>query len=316
MRVALGWGALVLVLVGSACVLARSGTASDGSGGGSSASSAGGGLAVSQVASSSTGTPTAEDCLNRSDDDGDGMVDCEDDDCADYVCLDGVPGAIAYVLVDQDSCPPTTSTRELRSCVGCACSGTMGTCGVSATSYDGVNCTGDTDTTTATGCWDSDNIQIGFRGSTAILTPGLCAETAAMAAAQDPGACVVDAGLCAAQICVHQELAEGLCALIDTDTPCPIGMVTTDLYESDGATCDCSCQKTEGCTIGNAEPSGVTDACDLAPLPGVAMDGNCKPVAPSDSFEIPVPVPNIQCAPGGVPTPPAQATPVRLCCPP
>jgi hypothetical protein len=61
--------------------------------------------------SSAGGGPPVEDCLNGLDDDGNGLVDCEDPACiADYECVDAIPpglGDFGYVgLYDGSDAPP------------------------------------------------------------------------------------------------------------------------------------------------------------------------------------------------------------------
>jgi hypothetical protein len=75
-----------------------------GGSGGSSSSSGDGGSNSSSSSSSSSGSMGSEDCLNGSDDDGDGNSDCADSDCnVDYECTAAPPTGWSITLVERGS---------------------------------------------------------------------------------------------------------------------------------------------------------------------------------------------------------------------
>lgn len=105
-----------------------------------------------------------EDCTNGSDDDGDGLVDCEDPDCAAYACVGSPPPAWSgpFALYDETSsqpipdCPPLFDgpgtldlgddpSAEPARCSPCTCTAPAEmTCAVTATIWgDSQSCGGD-----------------------------------------------------------------------------------------------------------------------------------------------------------------------------
>jgi hypothetical protein len=124
----------------ASCALDRLGTMADGDGASLPAPTAapGAGGTGASGAGSSTGGGSAESCTNGADDDGDGLVDCADDDCAaGFVCAPAPPAGwvgpgrlieAPFPAPAAPSCPdgalPARYTSEPAGpaeCTACAC---------------------------------------------------------------------------------------------------------------------------------------------------------------------------------------------------
>lgn len=123
-----------------------------GSGGADVGGTGGDGVGGSAAAGSGGSSDQSEDCLNGSDDDGDGAIDCADDDCAALVCVaevpDGWSGPVAFRDVENASandlvCPDSFSSLAFEAgaevsvageatCSDCACEVKQAQCEVIA----------------------------------------------------------------------------------------------------------------------------------------------------------------------------------------
>lgn len=124
---------LAIAVLVTACAEIEFGVGAGGSPAGG-ASAGGGGSAPT-----AGGVPTGEQCLNGDDDDADGLVDCEDDDCAAFTCLDIPAGWIGPVELRADDSPCegafSAGIASLKTAVdapaavcSCVCSGSIQTC--------------------------------------------------------------------------------------------------------------------------------------------------------------------------------------------
>lgn len=104
---------------------------------GASSSSSASSSAVASSSSSSTGGPT-EDCTNGVDDDGDGLVDCEDPDCK--AAYHGLPFfGFDYGELDAQSCPSGALTGT--TCGDCSkCTPQAGGCVADVLVFKDMKC--------------------------------------------------------------------------------------------------------------------------------------------------------------------------------
>ena len=153
------------------CVLASAGCTYDfdsafssgvgGAGGtageGGTASGTATGTGSGTAAGTSTGMTGSEDCFNQIDDDDDGLVDCEDDDCLNGTCVPVAPegwdhaGLLLAENVESlgDCLSPWMTTRDASrdlaapeaSCADCSCGAPNYACSTpTLTSYTNPNC--------------------------------------------------------------------------------------------------------------------------------------------------------------------------------
>lgn len=259
------------------------------------------------------GADTGEDCTDATDDDGDGLVDCEDDDCADFGCVapppEGWSGPVGFWTgragSTVPSCPDGWSMQlELfdgmvappASCAACDCGpATGGACSMPTTTvYDTQNCSGGPNAqlqpmapltcgtfTTTTGTNSAEG------GVSSVLDQGSCAPSGGAATAEPVAwqnvvvICQNTAGGgCSGGICGHP-IDEPMTACITQagDVACPRGFATRYLV-FDGAADNRGCTP---CTCGSASGgscSGGSTAiysgttCSGTPLAIASNNGN------------------------------------------
>jgi hypothetical protein len=289
---------VLAALLGSACLVDRSGLpgSSQGAGGeatstsGSSASASGGAGGAGTSASASTGcTPTAEICDNGVDDDCNGLIDCADPACdtptGGLACIAAAPAgwAIAtrfpgaanlcppgYGSAVQVAAPPTSASATCDCSCGAAVSNpcTQG----QLTIKSGLSCTAETIVSNVTGGCDALGATL-IGPHKSISAPALKAVSVACGATVNKPASVpssVDtlcgppvspAGGCAGdQICFPRVAAGQLCIHASGDMACPAGSPFTarQVVGAPGAVTD---QRTCGacaCTSIASACSGAT----------------------------------------------------------
>jgi hypothetical protein len=199
-----------------------------------------------------------EVCTNGRDDDDDGLVDCEDDECGGkgYACVEflaeqGFRGHVAYAVGTPDdppSCPSgwteiarggTQASGSPATCTDCSCDTPSGTCTASLSTYSDTSC-------------------VTVNGSQVVTGSGAdCLD-------------VVDLSIAGA-IGVNDESATGTCP--------PMGGVATvpPDAEFDDPTVICEMAVGGGCAVGVCAPMPVAP---FAPTRCVYrnMGGNCNAV--------------------------------------
>jgi hypothetical protein len=286
-----------------------------------------------------------EDCLDGCDDDGDGLVDCEDPDCSDYVCAPAPPSGWSGPLVlspagSTPACPPlfdgaaSRTGDELTNVppASCAC-----TCGPAS----GATCTGNATLLrfATSDCSDTPAMLsippasacsggIGTMwGGKALLaaTPGTCTgtdtptkpapETAARAlceAARVGGGC--GAGVCVAP--TPPTFEPGACVVRAGDVACESSayVARTVVYTggiADERTCPaCTCEAATGAACEGAVTLYTNGACS-APAGGVFLGTACSaspsPWAPSGASYQVTGIDQGSCAPTVASPPPEGA---------
>ena len=285
-------------------------------GGGSSTTTAGGGGALGGGGAA----PGPEDCLNGVDDNGDGLIDCDDPDCvaAGYLCLPVAAGALSYVALGTPgpSCLSPATATDFASCQGCSCTATPGTCTVAFRAWYAVGCGGPNDGVSA-GCTNqSGNIdQLYWTATVGPAGGQSCSPQAEqMAASQTPTCGLALPGNCGAgAVCVPPSFAAAQrCVLMPAASSCPAEYPVAQGAGVGGTSCTCTCQE-----------GGV----QCAPPDIVGYDGwNCtgnpsstsigapctysgQPLSVSVPGSVPAPV---DCAASGVVSDPSS--PGVLCC--
>lgn len=260
-----------------------------------------------------------EECGNGVDDDEDGAIDCEDEDCGAAACVPAAPegwdGPIV-VIYDADACPdgsPPEASGTL--CLACACEGSV-QCGSALVSFG--DCAGTFEETLGTGdgtCVDDLGVSGGASGARGEALPltSSCVATGSgslrsgVLCAAGAGAGCPDGTSCVAP-------SDGACVARDGDWPCPDGFPSKRSFaEGEVAACTpCDCQPSppacggvttlftgNGCT---GTTTAVThDALSCAVLPQTPQSATFAPGSPPT------------CAPaGGLPE--GVASVRTLCC--
>ncbi len=237
--------------------------------GGSQAGGAGGGGSVPTGGDG----PTGEQCLNGDDDDADGLVDCEDDDCGAFSCVELPAGWIGPVELRADDSPCegvfSAGIASLKTAVdapdavcSCACSGSLQTCETADLSlFTTANCDGSSNGEGLVS-GDCSAIQFGLGIESYRATPDISGGSCSTSVdevlppvtfdarrlcgpASEPAGC--DTGTCApASTCVY----------MPGEVECPSGYTTSfvgnvGLVDSRGcAAGSCACgAATNGCTF-------------------------------------------------------------------
>ncbi|WP_437577918.1 hypothetical protein [Sorangium sp. So ce887] len=318
--------ALIALLAASACTLdfdqfepelfpESSGSGSGGAGGD------GGG----QVTTASTGGSGAEHCLNGDDDDGDGAVDCADDDCGGFACVavpedwQG-PGILYQGPEAADvACPEGLPTRvdvggldvldTPATCSPCSCGAPTVACETPAvTVYGGDECDGASLTlpvesencidlgdgfqpgSYSAGAPDVDSATCPASGGEATLPPPrFGTEGVVCAPGPDTGGCA------AAEVCAPREIdapfEQGVCIWREGERRCPDEFGERHVFAS-------SVIDDRDCTPCTCDASGVACAATLTlfersrcrtPVETVSFNGTCAgdpPPAASVSLEV------------------------------
>ncbi len=289
-----------------------------GSTGSTSTTTTGGTGGAGGTGGGGTGGMGIEDCASGVDDDGDGAVDCEDDDClaAGWQCVpEATDPAAKYVILAGAPCDQGYDPKAYQDCSQCDCGGTEGTCAGSYELFSAGTCSGvaaQSATINATGpdptCFnngninDSGNAKVGVTATIALTQPGSCAPVEPPAT----DACIAGVvgrcgagGVCAppAQDPVECVLVSGACG----------GDYPNELVAFAHEACGCACAKTEACA--DAITVSTNDSCGSSTAK-IAADGACHDSLLSTVHSIEVPAEILTCAPLSSPMGPAKT----LCC--
>jgi hypothetical protein len=258
-----------------------------------------------------------EECLNGLDDDGDGLVDCADSDCAPgYACVPAPPsgwGSPAFVSDEVTSGPPPPCGTEHfpsllkdnlsatpMSC-NCDCAPAQpGQCSfTSMRVFTTSGCTGGGVELTP-GCNDVDVGTYPFVMGEVSLSPGDCSPTVEASNQSPPfwssaiGVCeavAVGAGCVDGQVCAPRPTADyhpDACVHKSGDVACPAAFPFKHRYSEGTIVDDRACSAT-GCSCGDPAESCPTNLGAFAdpscgtPTGNVHLDGSCDslPVATS-----------------------------------
>ncbi|WP_437761938.1 hypothetical protein WMF27_02040 [Sorangium sp. So ce281] len=333
--------ALVALLAASACTQdfdqfepelfpgpsgSGSGGASSSGGAASSSGGAGGGqTSAGSTTTSSSGAGGGERCTNGEDDDGDGAVDCADDDCGGFACVAVPEGWQGPGLLYQGpeaadvACPEGFPERvdvggrdpvdTPATCSPCACGAPTVACETPAVTVYTRGACGGADVTLPVQTEDCINIGGDFQaGSYSGEAPGVDSATCApaggeatlppprfgieglvCAAASDAGGCEAD------EACAPREIdapfEQGACVWRDGERSCPEGFGERHVFAS-------SMVDDRGCTRCTCDTGGVRCAATLTlfeqsrcrgPGETVPFNGACvddPPPAASVSIEV------------------------------
>lgn len=201
-------------------------------------------------AAGSGGAPPGELCLNGTDDDHDGFIDCSDaEDCgADYECVPppGIEGQFVLLAPAAGACPYATSTTAIRACTACSCTMTPGECSLLVVAADNQECINPTTLATGTTCASSGSDGVWVRVTASVTTEPSCTVDASSAAPADWLMCGLStSGTCAnGQACVPRAHGGPRCVQVAGDGLCPLDYPTSLVVFSSQAalTCTCGCQ--------------------------------------------------------------------------
>lgn len=329
--------AVVVATCGSGCVLDRSGLresssgASGGTGGtglvgagGVGAGGATGGTSDPGGSGGVGGQLGPEDCLNGSDDNGDGLSDCDDPQCheAGYSCVPDAAAVQSYVALTQNaaSCVAPTTVTTFSTCDGCACTPGTATCPVSYTWWDGDGCQGTAYDVTGMACpWQtSGGVSVSMRALTAALGQASCPTEAAQVAVTANDACsLTQPGSCSAGgVCVPP-VFQGVrtCVLVDAASPCPSSYTSARRVSFGGTTCTCDCALGQpACETPEVEAyyTNGDHSCSFTYIT-VPVGAGCTDLGLVQSIGLPASVPaSWTCAASGTVTDALSAA--KLCC--
>lgn len=347
----------VCVLASAGCTYDFDSAFSSGSGGaGGTASGTATGTSSGTSSGTASGTNTgmtgSENCFNQVDDDDDGLVDCEDEDCTNGTCVAPAPEGweIATVALAKEGEPlpecgsewaeATEANNDLisaaASCTSCTCGDPGYACSEpTITSYTNPNCSvGSEDqvavladgmcTTIVTNDFDGFVVSVPQAsgscppsGGQATLPPVTWGERGRVCAGGDFGAG------CGADVCAPVGPGPASCIAREGDELCPDEYSEkTLLYQghTDARGCsDCSCAPEVTCTgelqvyLDQSSCLGAFDFDEVA-------DGLCTTVSRGDaivSIEYnTIMTPSPCSAGGGQPTGTVTpAEPITVCCP-
>jgi hypothetical protein len=306
------WVMLVAASVAAGgCVLAREGTSAPfganggGPSGGSAVTVSAGSDGNSSVATgggasttnSGGGSAMESDCLNGIDDDGDGDVDCGDNDCvaAGFVCLPPLAGAASHVVLSGNACPAAAQPMTLHSCDAskCACDGQPGECTFQVARWNGNDCNGQSTSSLKTqpNCYSIDpGLTSSFKGTTTSVGNASCLSVAPDIVAVDRGACEVSGGACAnGGACVPAEFPVAkACVLLAAGSNCmaPYDGYRTTVYDNPNSSCNCSCSKVGESCAGSVQWYSGNKGCNGPATGTTSIDGQCKSVGYLQSYSI------------------------------
>jgi len=264
-------------------------SASASGGGGAGTGGAGGG-----GASSSSGTGGGvEDCTDGVDNDGDGLDDCEDDDCtADFTCVAAVPNAVQYgtLAATTGLCSPQNTETAYHACDDCACTVTdEGSCQISIQLFDNAMCMGmPVYTNTQDGSCDPTNIMAAANGKVGVRTSfvgagdGQCDPGSAVAPTTLYACAVGSGGHCKdpTKVCIPKD-PTFTCIAFPGEARCtaPFNMERHVVYdESAFTTCDCACTTNPACPNPPSSPEvyQTDNTCSGGAHKSLTADGMCK----------------------------------------
>jgi hypothetical protein len=291
-------------------------------GNGGATSSAHGGTAGGGTAGSGNG----EQCLDRVDNDGDGLADCGDaTDCAaDYQCEVVLPDAERVLLVDPSSaCPAGTEPSLVHACTGCECLLSTSPCNVSLNAFSAAGCSGNSNGYTSSGACQTGPGDARWMTLTSALPspPPSCSVSDPDAPAVQWKACTLtQPGLCPdGQACVPRGSGQvgqvGPCARVGDADVCPPELPNAlAVYADSGLQCECAC--TAGSPLCGA--SSVTVWHDSASCTGGSttqiLDGaGCQSAGTAGSMLFNVAPAIMTCSASAVDVPAGPWS--KLCCP-
>jgi hypothetical protein len=284
--------ALVCVLGVSACWLDRDGSLPDGDGGGGGGGRGGSG-----------GAPIERECLDGTDDDGDGKADCDDPDCEGIATCLAYQANGDYVLLvpEGQGCAADDTPVPLRTCTkpkvflgggGCECVKDPGSCIVDVDTFD-HECTLPLDhqegsfcyTPTASGDYGisvhahhAGDASCGAGAPTANTADMLLCRPPAVQSCKDHPTCVRT-----------PQTGETWCVLWEGQVPCttPFEDVTF-VYDGRGGTCSCSCSgpTSTACPAPEVQIHHGTVDCMSSATTLLAADGLCHPAENVFSFKV------------------------------
>jgi hypothetical protein len=289
---------------GAANTTSTTASAASGAGAGPGASGSGGGATGG---STSTGSVGVEDCTNGVDDNGDGLVDCEDPQCGAFACVPAapagwsLPGAFYYDIPQTvPACPMADPTRVVSgnagltfqndSCQMCTCGQRTGqSCtNITVASYTTAsNCTGQASNHVTTpnhcvsGFFNNPSVEARTNyvagsclpdgGSITDAPAATWTKVGKLCAPEATGKCASPDSVCAPK--VGGEFGPSACISHDGDVGCPPGYPekTTlygDLIDTRGCS-GCSCNPpANDCTAAISYYQGGNGDCGYSSPPG------------------------------------------------
>ncbi|HEY1180525.1 MAG TPA: hypothetical protein VGF17_30585 [Phytomonospora sp.] len=269
---------------------------------------------VSSTAEATTGGSPVEMCSNGDDDDGDGKVDCQDEDCGGYVCIPAPSNpafaAGPHLLVDADSqapCDPAFPDRGLTgqrlvdapSPCDCSCGAAAGqACAAEVDLYAAPSCAGAaTAVTVAGGVCTSSSASAQSASVSAAPAGGSCSPSSVppvaptfapirSCAAPRGGGC--EEGF----VCARPQAPTGepsICFEAPGDVACddlafPLKVLVFDGIPVDGRTCSgtCGCATPAG---GSCNGSVIIEdgACGGAQAASILLGSGCSQIDPGVS---------------------------------
>lgn len=292
--------------------------------GGSGAAGAGGtaGQGGSGADGGTGGGAPSEDCLNGTDDDDDGAVDCDDSDCGGYACVPPAAGALGYLtlVASPGDCPAPGAPQTLSTCDSCTCSIEPGTCNASFTVWNYGGCQNTAHPVTAGSCVGQSDpiIELSLQASTTPVGDGDCKPESDQIPASTATACsVTSPGTCAgANLCLPPWFESArICAMLPDGSPCPADYPDARSMVIDGSQCGCTCQAgSAGCAPAEIQASFADTQCNGALSP-VTVGPSCTDVGVVYSFLAPATVPGtLDCTAAGAML--DGSSTVTLCCRP
>lgn len=282
------------------------------------------------------GGPPVEDCLDGEDDDGDGLADCQDPDCTvlGFACVKQDPEALAYAIENDgvNACPPRYEQRAYYDCGGCTCSpGTTGTCQAQVALF--VNAAACAATPIQSFGFPMDAGDACFDSEPDVVKEGTGSDKVhfiASATHAGDGECQPDPLDPLFYLCVPVTLGAGSCEKLDeacvqsSNTDCvlkspmtqcttdydALGIAGVDLQPESGLdTCQCGCDKLEGCGTSFKFSDDGNDNCAGAAT--VASSGMCQSTSKNSVQSMKGPLPTLTCTPTSQPV---GGGPVKICC--
>lgn len=283
-----------------------SGTAAGGAttshtGSGNAAAEGGTGATGASTTTSGTGAQGAgggpvgsEDCLNGSDDDANGLADCDDPTCstAGYWCAQAAPGAQAFLAVGGQACSAPAVSASLLTCEGCSCEPEQGSCRVSLQAFVQPGCQQLYAQPQGPGCFDAQpNGQRWFRqGTTESYGDEQCWPVEGYVEPATHAACRLDTGgHCGGGGACLPPSFQGLrnCVLVPAASPCPTAYPARIEAYSSGELCGCDCE-VGGVTCGQpvVQVDGSSDWCQND-TGEIVIGQDCTAVGYAGSIRVP-----------------------------
>lgn len=259
----------------------------NGQGGGNpGAGGSAGGLQSSSSSSSSGSLPTPEsDCSDGLDNDGDGVSDCEDNDCTSegYACVEDIPAnaELVYLSGSANGCAAPWEPLSLITCGACKCSPPGVNCNLSVWTYTDSQCTSQYGSAVVNQSYCDDINDFTRYAIGLAYTPDGYA--CLPAAPELPSTAVPVCSAKTSSPCGNQGLclpkADGkLCALFPDDIACPSPYTDKKAVyrNAEGTACQCSCSTSnESCTGSSLHFYNGSDSCFNGNKTNIGLDGQC-----------------------------------------